>query len=119
MRALLLLALAACGPSAGAWVTIEAPLRVPDQCDSVRVTAARGADEVFNSARVIPAGQQFPQTLSLYASKPADVGAELTVTVVALLGGQPATSWSTASTTVTLEDGKLTPVDVRLTNPLP
>jgi len=111
------LALAACGPAAGAWVTIEAPLRVPDQCDSVRVTATRGADEVFNSARVIPAGQQFPQTLSLYTSKPADVGPELTVTVVALKGGQPSTAWSTGSATVTLEDGKLAPVDVRIVEP--
>jgi hypothetical protein len=116
-RALVVLVLAACGPESGAWVTIEAPLRVPDQCDSVRVSATLGGKNIFDSARVIPAGQQFPQTLALYSAQAADEGKAITVEVTALLGGNEAAAWSKASANVTLEHGKLVPVTVRLVEP--
>ncbi len=109
--------LCACGPDAGAWLTIEAPLRVPAQCDSVRVSASIEGRNIFDSARVIPPGQQFPQTLALYAAQPADEGKPVTIEVTALLGGNEATSWSKASGAVTLEHGKLVPVTVRLVAP--
>jgi hypothetical protein len=112
-----LVLLVGCGPDAGAWVTIDAPLSVPDQCDSVRVSATAGAKTLFEAQRAIGVGQQFPQTIALYASGQGDVGQPITLEVTALRGGQPSTSWSTASASVTLEHGKLVPVTVEIAKP--
>jgi hypothetical protein len=107
------LALAACGgPEAALYVTIDAPLRVPDACDAVEISASERGATLFDQTFSLSA--QFPQTLTLESTQRMQVGGDVTVTVTALKAGAPATSWSTASTTVTLVSGQLTPVTVQI-----
>jgi hypothetical protein len=112
VRWLALLALAACGPEAALFVTVEAPLRVPDQCDAVQIGADERGTELFNQTFMLSA--QFPQTLTLESTAREMVGGDVVVTATAMKGGAQATSWASASATATLESGKLTPVTVRI-----
>jgi len=101
-----------CGPEAALFVTIEAPLRVPDQCDAVFVSAAEHDELLFSNTYAL--STQFPQTLTLESTARTQVGGDVTVTVTAQKDGGPATAWATATATATLESGKLTPVTVRI-----
>jgi hypothetical protein len=107
-----LLALAACGPEAALYVTVEAPLRVPDQCDAVQISATERMTQLFN--QTFPLSEMFPQTLTLESTRREMVGGDVTVTATALKNGARATSWASASKTVTLESGQLTPVSVQI-----
>ena len=117
MKWLALVALAACGPEAALFVTVEAPLRVPDACDAVQISAAERGTQLFNQTFMLSA--QFPQTLTLESTSRAMVGGDVVVTATALKNGAQATSWSTASKTATLESGQLTPVTVEICDGCP
>jgi hypothetical protein len=108
----MLLALAACGPEAALYVTVEAPLRVPDQCDALEISATERGTQVFDQTFMLSA--QFPQTLTLESTQRAQVGGDVVVAATALKGGSPATSWATSHRTATLESGTLTPVTVMI-----
>jgi hypothetical protein len=107
-----LLVLAACGPEAALFVTVDAPLRVPDQCDAVQIIAVERSTELFNQTFML--STQFPQTLTLESTMREMVGGDVVVTATALKNGAQATSWSSASKTATLASGKLTPVTVEI-----
>jgi hypothetical protein len=103
---------AACGPEAALFVTVQAPLRVPDQCDAVQISAVERGTQLYDQTFML--SEQFPQTLTLESTARAMVGGDVTVTATALKSGAPATSWATASATMTLVSGKLTPVTVQI-----
>jgi hypothetical protein len=113
MRVAALLCCMACGPQAAIWLTIEAPLRVPDQCDALRVQATEHGTVVFDQVYT-PLSTQFPQTLTLESTTRAMLGGDVTVNVAARKSGALAAPWSQATGTVTLETGKLAPLTIRL-----
>jgi hypothetical protein len=113
----LLLALLAsgCGTSGGLWVRVEAPLRVPDQCDQLDVYVWRGLAQgppMFHGSYPLAGSQQFPMTLALTTSDGANYGADgLTASATATL--QTATV-ATGSSQATLVKGQLTELDLAL-----
>jgi hypothetical protein len=113
--ATLLLLLAGCGSETVLWLRIEAPLLVPQQCDSVDVNVRRSdGTAAFGQVYDLSQGPPFPLTLSLVAQTPADVGVPLTVSVQALKSGALAQPWATYSSQTTLPDGQLTQMLVPL-----
>lgn len=109
---LLVQALLGCGPEAALWVRVEAPLRVPEECDSVliRVTRQEGGTEVESYRRTYPldgATQQFPLTLLLTADDSSLVGVPLRVEATALRGEARARDWSHGGTRARLTQGEL------------
>ena len=89
-----------CAPDAAVWVRIEAPLKVPEQCDTVELRARRLDDSVlvYSAVHDLAArGVQFPVELALSTSDDRNVGAPgLTLEVEAKLKGERATSWASA-----------------------
>lgn len=106
------LALCACGPEAALYVTIDAPLRVPDACDAVHIVASEHGQSLYDQTFMLTAA--FPQTLTLTSTERTQVGGDVLVEATALKSGADATSWAHASATATLVSGKLTPVIVQI-----
>jgi hypothetical protein len=107
--------LCACGPEAALYVTVDAPLHVPDACDAVRIIATERGVSLFDQTFSVT--DQFPQTLTLTSTERTQVGGDVEVEVKALKSGAPATSWSDATQTATLVSGQLTPVIVSIQAP--
>ena len=112
MRRAALLLWCACGPQAALYVTIEAPLKVPEQCDAVRVVANERGTQLYDQRFELDSG--FPQTLTLTPTARDMIGGDVTVTVTAFKGTARSTAWSEGSAVATLAAGALTPVTVRL-----
>jgi hypothetical protein len=111
----LLLLAAGCGSETVLWLRIEAPLLVPQQCDSLDVNVRRtDGTAAFGQVYDLSQGPSFPLTLSLVAETPADVGVPLTVSVQALKSGALAEPWATYTAQATLPNGQLTQMLVPL-----
>jgi hypothetical protein len=114
--ACLWLLLAACGPTGGLWLRIEAPLRVPDQCDHLDVSVWRGPAQgapLFQQSYLLDGGQQFPMTLALVTTDGANFDADggMTASVAAELGTVLVASGSGATD---LTQGQLSEIDLAL-----
>ncbi len=111
LTALVLVLLSGCGgPEAAVWVRIEAPLRVPLDCDEVWIEARWEGTDVVAYQKRFPLGAdgpQFPLELSLTADTLEGEDA-LLVRAEALLGGERAKPWSEATTRVELVRKELT-----------
>lgn len=95
--AVLALALCACGPQSAAWLRIEAPLRVPQDCDAVELTATRVSDAqlIYQSHHALGSGPPFPLELALVTDDRRNLGREsVELTVRALKGLELAAPWS-------------------------
>jgi hypothetical protein len=105
-----------CGPEAALWLEVEAPLRVPDECDAIEIEVRRedGATIAAQRLFTLQSGPAFPLTLALPTSNPENVGAPLSLRVRALKDAQLARPWAESTTSVTLRDGELNPIVVRL-----
>ena len=114
--ALAALLASSCGPTGGVWVTVEAPLRAPDQCDSVRVQAWIGEPDggsVFDQAYAIRSGAQFPQTLAVTTRDSADFEPQtVSLVATALLQGKPV--GTSPAQKVLLEKGRLVPATLEI-----
>jgi hypothetical protein len=117
MKWLALLLVAGCGPEAALYVTVEAPFRVPDQCDALEITASERGQQLFFQTFML--STPFPQTLTLESTQRAQVGGDVRVTAKALKAGALAASWSTGTQTEPLAAGALTPVVVRICDTCP
>lgn len=109
--------LSGCGPVSAVWVRVEAPLLVPDDCDSLELEVRRGADGpvVYAHTYDLSGGPAFPLTLSLTTDNPENLGEEaLVVEVSALKGGALARPWARATQGVSLREGRVTEVVVEL-----
>jgi len=107
-----------CGPDAAIWLKVEAPLHVPDECDGLRVEARRGLSDgpvIFEQTYHQASDQQFPLTLSLGNTNPANLGeAGVTVSAAALKGGELARPWAQGSVWTTLQRDQFVQVLVLL-----
>ncbi|MGA9521372.1 MAG: hypothetical protein WBV82_07910 [Myxococcaceae bacterium] len=117
LAALVVLGVSGCGgPEAAVYLRIEAPLRVPEDCDEVRIEARwEGSDEVAyeQSFPLGSDGPDFPLELSLTADT-LERGDALRVRAEALLGGERAKPWSEATTRVELVRNEMTPVVLKM-----
>lgn len=113
------LACLGCGPAAALWLRVEAPLRVPEECDALEVTAVREVDgkTAFTKSFNLSKGPAFPLTLTLEEPSPTRASETLNVNVRALKAGQLATPWSEATQTVTLQKARLVELRVALKAP--
>ena len=114
------LLLIGCGPNAGIFLTVQAPLVVPTQCDAVQIVATRVVDDagLYDQVSALDATKQFPVTLTLEAGSTADEDpAGIAVTASALLAGAPAAPWASATGNVVLTHRVLTPLTLTLCNP--
>lgn len=116
------LALGGCGPQAAVWLRVEAPLRVPDHCDEVRV-AARWDEPAgplaFEKTWRLDGVEQFPLTLTLTADEAGEPG-RIFVEVTGLKEGEvapPGAGWAEGTGEAALERGKITPLTVKLSRP--
>ncbi len=113
--ALVLIGLSGCGPESALYLRIEAPLRVPEDCDEVKVEARwedTGAVAYERSFR-LEEDTQFPLELSLTAESIEGAGA-LTVRAEAFLGGARARPWSDATSRVELVSREMTTVVLKM-----
>jgi hypothetical protein len=117
LAGLALLVAAGCQQDAAIFLTVEAALRVPDECDGLRVEARRGPADgpvIFEQTWASPRAQ-FPLTLALTNSNPENLGeAGVTVTATALKDGELARPWARGSGWTTLEKGRTAQLVVTL-----
>jgi hypothetical protein len=113
--ALVALGLSGCGPEAAVWLRIEAPLRVPDECDELRIEARwEGADAIAWEKRfALENGPGFPLDLSLTADSLEGEGT-LILRAEAFLDGERARPWSETTTRVELVRREMTPAVLKL-----
>lgn len=99
-----------CGPDAGLWLRVEAPLVVPDDVDGLHIQVQRASgDSVFDHTYDLSNGPQFPLTLALTNADPANLATEsLTVAATALQGGAQARPCAQASGSAQLQRGQIT-----------
>ncbi|MBL8951767.1 MAG: hypothetical protein JNK82_13375 [Myxococcaceae bacterium] len=94
----LALALGACAPEAAVWLRIEAPLRVPAECDAIdlRATRVAGGAEVYAARHELHSGPTpFPLELALSTNEPDNLGQDaVELEVRALKGGVLAAPWA-------------------------
>lgn len=109
---------AGCGPEAALWVRIEAPLRVPEDCDALelRVIRLEGAVESVAYGRLysLSEGPQFPLTVALTAGRSFDLERPLTVSARALLGDSLAKPWAATTASVQLSSGRTVELTLEL-----
>jgi hypothetical protein len=113
------LLLAACGPGAGIYLTVQAPLVVPTQCDAVHIVATRSVDDagLYDQVSPLDASKQFPVTLTLEAGSTADEDpAGIDVEADALLAGTAAAPWASGTGHVVLTHRVLTPLTITFCN---
>jgi len=105
-----------CGPQAGLWVRVEAPLRVPSEADGLRLTARRASGAVaFDQRWDLTEVGAFPQTLALYQEDdPGGVEEVLELEVQVFLGDALAAPWSQARVNASLRRDRVEEVVVRL-----
>lgn len=113
---MLALFLGACGPDAGVWVRVEAPLRVPEEADGLRLTVRRASGAVaLEQTWDLAAVGDFPQTLALYEEQLRDPEAgALELEVWVLHQGAPAASWAHATARTSLRDGRMEEVVLKV-----
>ena len=118
MRRLLLLAatLWGCGPQAGIWLKVGAPLTVPSQCDELDITVTRGSDNatLLTTTYALTTADPFPVTATLSTDNRSDLGNPLTVNAQGRLAGNLVAS---GTGSVTLESRTLAPLTIVLTVP--
>jgi hypothetical protein len=109
-------ALCGCGPQAGIWLKVGAPLNVPSQCDELDVSVTRGSDgaSLLDTSYSLNASDPFPVTLTLSTDNRSDLGNPLTVNAQAKLAGNQVGS---GSGTVTLDSRTLVPLTLVLSVP--
>jgi hypothetical protein len=110
------LALCGCGPQAGIWLKVGAPLSVPSQCDELDVSVTRGSDgaNLLSTPYSLTASTPFPVTMTLSTDDRSDLGNPLTVNAQGKLAGAPVAS---GTGTVTLESRTLAPLTIVLSAP--
>lgn len=109
--------LCGCGPQAGLWVRIEAPLRVPEQADALAVKVTLPSGTLALERRfALSEAHSFPLTLAVYEEREEVVlaGEPLRVEAEALRGELRATPWAVGAASGTLVKGELVEVLVRL-----
>ena len=115
--AVALAGLGGCGPDAAVWLRVEAPLQVPEECDTLEVKVHRGAADgplSFEGRYPLGTDQSFPATLSLRNDSQENLTQTLTISVRALKGEALAAPWSSAEATAQLRAREWTPVSVAL-----
>ena len=94
-----------CAPLGSFFLVVEAPLRVPDPCNALRVEVRRGdaAGPVrYDHTYDLKGGPDFPLTLEVNAAKTEDLApSTLHVSVWALKGAALVAPWSLGSGDVT------------------
>ena len=106
--ALVLLLAGGCGPSAALLVRIEAPLRVPEECDALHLVAVRGEGGPTVFERTYPLSRSFPLELSLTTENEDNLGTgRILITAEALLAGKLAQAWATRTAPATLREGQV------------
>ena len=119
-RALLLAALfslvSGCGPEAGLWVRIEAPLLVPEQADGLQLIVRRPSGAVaLDRTWDLNGTGGFPQTLALFEKDAGHLKeGPLEIEARVLSGDGLATPWSTSRASVTLEAARVEEVILRV-----
>ncbi len=114
-----MLAFSSCGPAAGLWLTVEAPLLVPSQCDGlvVKILRGPGGAVAFEESFPLSASTAFPVSVSFDEPKKDALTTPLSVTVRATLGGQLAAPWAERTDVVTLTSGRVQELRVALAAP--
>lgn len=119
-RALVLVALctlsAGCGPEAGLWIRIEAPLTVPEQADGLQLIVRRPSGAIaLDRTWELTGTPGFPQTLAVFEQDaghleegPLDLEARV------LSGGGLAAPWATGRVSVTLSRKRVEEVVLRV-----
>lgn len=113
----LFVSLTACGRPSVAWLHIEAPLRVPEDANALRVEVEAAGSGKMQLERVydLSTGPSFPLTLSLVEDEPlASTDRGRVVRVWALRDGTVARSWSHASREFELTEGHVVDVPIEL-----
>jgi hypothetical protein len=107
----------ACGPVAAISLRVEAPLRIPEECDRLEITGQRGDEVFYNRVFQLTSGTQFPLSLSLETRNREHLTAgPLDLSVTASKGAELSREWSTGTVSVSLAEGEITEAVVRLCN---
>lgn len=116
IRILLLLGSASCRPDAALFLRVEAALRVPEDCDSVTISANHATGEVALSLTSfgITDGLEFPFSYALRDWRQDTAHTRVTLSVEAFKSGARARSWSFTRRTVPLQRGQLEEVVIVL-----
>ncbi len=107
LLALVLVAASGCGPDAAVLLRIEAPLRVPEECDALRVKAVRTSDgeTIYEAEHAVEV--QFPMDLLLTTTNEENLGIRrVEISAEALKSGARARPWSSAVIQIDLVEGR-------------
>lgn len=106
----------ACGPEAGLWVRIEAPLRVPEQADGLQLIVRRPSGAIaLDRTWDLNGTSGFPQTLALFEREAGHLEeGPLELEARVLAGDGLAAPWSTRRVSVTLQAERVEEVILRV-----
>jgi len=119
-RALLLVTLCAltggCGPEAGLWIRVEAPLTVPEQADGLQLIVRRPSGAIaLDRTWELSGTTGFPQTLAVFEQDAGHLEeGPLELEARVLSGEALAAPWATGRVSVSLSKGRVEEVVLRV-----
>ena len=116
IRVFVFLLSTSCRPDAALFLRIEAALRVPEDCDSVTLSATHATGEVALAPTSfgVASGLAFPFSYALRDWRQETAHTSVTLSVEALKSGARAKPWSFVRRTVPLRRGELEEVVIAL-----